>query len=161
MLRIKIQGVKPKNARRLRSPFVSCPFAAWLQPLTGFQWLVPMKGEAGCKSQRWYCLFVTQSQREKYGWPDLQYIIWNRKFPLRDWGKKSDFPRIYRYAFLGWVRELPSTFIVAFTFDSSCSIEGLQSVTQYLWVSQVSQPDLAETHFMGSFSFTPCILHWC
>jgi len=29
-LRVKIRGVKPKNTRRVRSPFVSCPLAALL-----------------------------------------------------------------------------------------------------------------------------------
>jgi len=68
---------------------------------------------------------------------------------------------IYHCALMGWVRELPSTLIIAFTFDSSCSVEGLQSITQHVWVSQVSQPALEETDFMCRFSFTLCILHWC
>lgn len=68
---------------------------------------------------------------------------------------------VYHHALVGRVRELPSMSIIAFTFDSSCSVEGLQSVTQHMWVSQISQPALEETDFgcSYSFSFTPCILH--
>lgn len=86
----------------------------------------------------------------------MHHLKW--KFSTLGVGKKKESPSIdsmqrmlgciYHYALMGWVRDLPSTFIIAFTFDSFCSLEGLQSVTQRVWVSQVSQPALEETDFM-------------
>lgn len=44
---------------------MSRPLAAQLQLLPVFQRLVPVRGRAGCESQWWYYLFVTQKVRGK------------------------------------------------------------------------------------------------
>lgn len=89
MLRIKIQGVKPKNTRRVRSPFVSCPLAAQLQLLPVFQWPVPVKGRAECESHWWYYLFVTQKFRGKSMVDQIYNASSEMEFLLWDWGKKE------------------------------------------------------------------------
>lgn len=142
-------------------------YSCWLVSSDLYPW---KEGQDASLSGDIICLLLKKSERKVWlTRSTIHHLKW-KVSTLRP-GKKSNFPSIdsvhrtlgciYRYAFLGWVRELPSTFIVAFTFDSSCRVESLESVTQYPWVSQVSQPDLLETHFMGSFSFTPCILHRC
>lgn len=40
---------------------MSCPLAAQFQLLPVFQWLVPVKGRAGCESQWWYYLLLKKS----------------------------------------------------------------------------------------------------
>lgn len=148
--RIKMQVATSKNTRGLRSPLMPCFLAAQLLLVPVFQWLVPVKGKPGCESSCFY-LFATQRVWGKSivhhiynASSEMDCFLWTGKKkglgPL-DWEKKETswyrsvqrtLVTVYHYALMEWVRELPSTSIIAFTFDSSCSVEGLQSVTQHV-----------------------------
>lgn len=148
-LRIIMQVATPKNIKRLGSPFIPCFFAAQLHLLPVFQWLVPVNGKLGCETS-WFYLFATQKVRGKV------HNIYNASSEMDHFhlwtGKRKETSQyrsmqrtlvcVYRHALMGWVRELLSTSIIPFTFDFPCSVEGLQSVTQNMWVSQISQPVL-------------------